>query len=115
MKDKKQRMGVALYHLKNRFAFGTINGSEMTKFKFNKKQVSAIMDFLQDGVFQGMFDVAEFGDYQDVAELDYLGLSREAESLEIRKNLESERKHRVSELEEMHKDVVMKSTQSQPQ
>ena len=113
--ESKKMLGVTLYHLKNKFAFGNINGSEMTKFKFDKKQVRAIMDFLQDGAFQGMFDVAEFGDYQDVAELHYLGLSREPENLNARKNLENERKLRISELDEMHKDVVMKSTQNQPQ
>lgn len=111
MENKKQEMGVALYHLKNKFAFGCISGPELTEFKFDKKQVSAIYDFLQKGTFIGMFNIVDFEDYYTIADLNCLGLTRQAISSEERKSLEDARRHRVDELVEMHKDVVSKQIQ----
>ena len=113
MENKKQELGVALYHLKNKFAFGCISGPELTEFKFDKKQVRAIYDFLQNGAFIGMFNIADFADYEAVADLNCLGLTRQTISSEERKSLENARRHRIDGLVEMHKDF--ESKQNQPQ
>ena len=52
MNNKKMKLGVTLYHLKDKFAYGSTNGSEMSEFKFDEIQIAALFDYLRNGVFK---------------------------------------------------------------
>ena len=113
MENKKQGLGVVLYHLKDKFAFGSTSGSELTEFKFDMNQVEAIREFLLSGAFQGMFDIVDFADYQNITDLNYISLAREAISSEEKKYFNDFRLTKIRELENMQKFVD--SNQSQPE
>ena len=68
MNNDKKKLGVTLYHLKDKFAYGSTNGSEMSEFKFDEIQIATLFDYLRNGVFEGMFTFVKPEDFNKTSE-----------------------------------------------
>ena len=115
MNNEKQKLGVALYHLKDKFAYGSTNGNEMSEFKFDKIQIATLFDYLRNGVFEGMFTFLEPEEFRAILELNYLNLAREIVSNEKIKELEKEFLEKEKELKVACKMSGKTISQEQPQ
>ena len=98
MNNEKRKLGVTLYHLKNKFAYGSINGNEMSEFKFDEIQIATLFEYLRNGVFEGMFTFVEPEEFSSILNLHYLNLGRETVSNEKIKELEKEFLQKEEEL-----------------
>ena len=99
MSIEKKKLGVALYHLKDKFAYGSVNGNELSEFKFDEIQIAALFDYLRNGVFEGMFTFVSPEEFRAILELNYLNLAREVVSNKEIKDLEKEFLEKENELE----------------
>ena len=115
MSMEKQKLGVTLLHLKDKFAYGSVNGNEISEFKFDDIQANVLFDFLYNGVFDGMFTFVELKDFQDILNLNYMNLAREILSTDGHKKLEQDFLKKEQELKEAYKKQKESETQSQPQ
>ena len=115
MNNEKQKLGVVLYHLKDKFAYGSTNGNEMSEFKFDEIQIATLFDYLRNGVFEGMFTFLEPEEFRAILELNYLNLAREVVSNEKIKELEKEFLEKEKELKVACKMSGKTISQEQPQ
>ncbi len=116
MANKKEKQGVALLHLKDKFAYGSTNGSEMSEFKFDEIQIATLFEFLRKGAFEGMFNFVTLEDAKGILNINYLNLAREAVSTQEIKEIEQKSIKKEQELLEKY-EMFQKSqtTGSQPQ
>ena len=114
MNNEKIKLGVALYHLKDKFAYGSTNGSEMSEFKFDEIQIATLFDYLRNGVFEGMFTFVEPEEFNSILNLHYLNLARETVSNKKIKELEKEFLEKENELKVACKMAGKSELQDQP-
>ena len=114
MNNKKIKLGVTLYHLKDKFAYGSTNGNEMSEFKFDEIQIAALFDYLRNGVFEGMFTFVKPEEFKAILNLHYLNLGREVVSNEKIKELEKEFLEKENELDAASKMAEKTESQVQP-
>ena len=100
MSNDKIKLGVALYHLKDKFAYGSTSGNEMSEFKFDEKQIASLFEFLRNGAFDGMFNNVDMIDYININDLNFISLSREETRVNVREKLTKEYEKKVKELDD---------------
>ena len=98
MSNEKVELGVTLYHLKDKFAYGSTTGNEVSEFKYDEKQIAALFDFLRNGSFDGMFETVDIEEYQKFIELNYLSLARDTMYPEVRDRLAEEYAKKLTQL-----------------
>ena len=103
MNSIEPKYGVALYHLKDKFAYGSTTGKELSEFKYDEQQIQALFNFLHNGAFEGMFDVLSLDEYKNFIELHYLSLARNTMYPEVRNQFAAEFSSKVRELEDEQK------------
>ena len=114
MNNDKKKLGVTLYHLKDKFAYGSTNGNEVSEFKFDEIQIAALFDYLRNGVFEGMFTFVKPEDFNEILNLNYLNLARETVSNEKIKELEKEFLEKENVLKTAYKMSGKSESQNQP-
>ena len=113
--ENKKMLGVTLYHLKDKFAYGSVSGNEMSEFKFSEEQIAALFEYLHRGVFEGMFEANSLEDYQDIMGLNYASLAREEGLRERRRELKETFYKDAQDLEEFHNQYLSENGNSQPE
>lgn len=114
MNNEKKKLGVTLYHLKDKFAYGSINGNEMSEFKFDEIQIATLFDYLRNGVFEGMFTFVEPEEFSAILNLHYLNLARETVSNDKIKELDKEFLEKEKELKVACKMAGKTESEAQP-
>ena len=114
MNNNKKKLGVTLYHLKDKFAYGSTNGNEVSEFKFDEIQIAALFDYLRNGVFEGMFTFVKPEDFNEILNLNYLNLARETVSSQKNRELEKEFIEKENELKSAYEMAGKSESQSQP-
>ena len=102
-----------LFHLKDKFAYGSTTGKEFSGFNYDEKQVAALFNYLYNGTFDGMFDCLSLDEYKIFTEINYMSLARNTGSSDVRNALANEYAQRIRELEEKHKALPAESNQPQ--
>ena len=115
MEKEKQKLGVALLHLKDKCAYASVNGNEVSEFKFDDIQTKVLFDYLRNGVFDGMFTFVAFEDFHNILNLHYLNLAREISSTDKVRKLEQEFFEKEHELKTAYEEHKNKESQTQPE
>lgn len=94
------------YHLKGKFLMVDKDGRLASKQNYDKNQVSAILRYLHNGNFKGMFNILKPSDYELALEMNYDKIIANTINKEEKNVLQDERKRRLQELESFYEQSV---------
>ena len=98
-----KHQGVSFFHLKGKFAVVNSRGNLVSDFNLTGEQVAMIYRFLDEGVFEGMFDEIDRSVYRMVLGLKYDAKGEGIKNKAERKMLVREFTDKLNELDTYQK------------